>query len=111
MIYLASPYSHRHPVVRHARFDAACRAAAQLTLTGTPVLAPVIHGHALLRYGVPSDWPFWEPLATEYLRRCDKLIVLTLDGWRESQGVQAEMALAAALGKRVDYLQPAEAPR
>ena len=106
MIYLASPYSHRHPVMRQARFDAVCRATAQLTLAGTPVLAPVIHGHALLRYGVPSDWSFWEPLDTEYLRRSDKLVVLTLDGWRESQGVQAEMGLATVLGKRVDYLEP-----
>jgi hypothetical protein len=30
MIYLASPYSHPDPLVRKARFDAACRATADL---------------------------------------------------------------------------------
>ena len=34
MIYLASPYSHRDARVREARFDAACRAAANGSCTG-----------------------------------------------------------------------------
>jgi Domain of unknown function (DUF1937) len=42
-------------------------------------------------------------LASEYLRRCDEVVVLQFDGWRMSEGVQAEMALAVQLGKRVDY--------
>ncbi len=111
MIYLASPYSHPDPAVRDERFDAACRAAARLTLAGRAVLAPVVQGHALARFGVAGDWSFWAPLARDYIARCDEVVVLQLDGWRESEGVQAEMALAAALGKRVDYLEPAEASR
>jgi hypothetical protein len=105
MIYLATPYSHVDPLIRQARFDAACRAAAGLIRTGRPVIAPTVQGHPLVRYGVPDDWAFWEPLAREYLCRCDEVVVLQLDGWQESEGVQAEMALAAALGKRVDYVQ------
>ena len=105
MIYLASPYSHPDPGLREARFDAACRTTATLVRAGHTVFAPIVQGHPLVRYGVPSDWAFWRPLAREYLARCDELVVLQLDGWRESEGVQQELALAAALGKRVDYLQ------
>ena len=104
MIYLASPYSHPNPRVRATRFEAACRAAAGLVRAGKPVIAPIVQGHPLIRYGVPSDWAFWRPLAREYVARCDELVVLQLDGWRESEGVQAELALAAELGKRVDYV-------
>jgi Domain of unknown function (DUF1937) len=104
MIYLASPYSHPNLRERAVRFDAACRAAAGLIRTGQPVFAPVVQGHALIGYGIPSDWTFWEPLARQYLARCDQVLVLQLDGWRESEGVQAELELAAELGKRVDYL-------
>ena len=111
MIYVASPYSHPDPLVRQARFDAACAAAARLLRTGHAVFAPIVHGHPLVRFGVPSDWSFWSPLARDYIARCDDVVVLQLDGWRESQGVQAEMALASALGKRVDYLEPAGASR
>ena len=103
MIYVASPYSHPDRTVREARFDAACQAAADLIRAGQTVFAPVVMGHPLVRYGLPGDWAFWQPLATEYLRRCDEVVVLQFDGWRKSEGVQAEMALAAAMGKRVDY--------
>ena len=104
MIYLASPYSHPDPLARQARFDAACRAAAGMIRAGQPVFAPIIQGHPLVPYGVPSDWSFWEPLAREYLKRCDAVFVLQLDGWRESEGVQAEIALALELRKRVYHL-------
>jgi hypothetical protein len=106
MIYLASPYSHPDSLVREARFDAACRAAAGLITSGTAVVAPIVQGHALVRYGVPGDWTFWAPLAREYIARCDQMVILQIEGWRKSQGVQAEMAFASALGKRVDYLEP-----
>jgi len=103
MIYPACPYSHPDPLVREARFEAACRAAANLVCAGHAVFAPVVQGHSLVRYGVPGDWKFWQPLVSEYLARCDEVLVLQLDGWRESEGVQAELSLASALGKRVDY--------
>ena len=105
MIYLAGPYSHPDPLVRQSRYNAACRATARLVRAGRPVFAPVVQGHALVPYGVPGHWLFWEPVACEYLRRCDELRVLQLDGWRESEGVRAELELAAELGKRVDYLE------
>jgi hypothetical protein len=47
----------------------------------------------------------WAPLARQYIARCDKVVVLQLDGWRESEGVQAEMALAREFGKRVDWAE------
>ena len=109
MIYLASPYSHPDPLVRQARFDTACRVTANLIQAGQAVVAPIVQGHPLVRFGVPGDWSFWKPLAREYLARCDKLVVLQIDGWRDSEGVQAELELARALGKRVDYLEPAGA--
>ena len=92
MIYLASPYSPSDPLMREARFSAAGRATAELIRAGQPVFAPVVQGHALVRHGVPSDWSFWQPLARKYLARCDDLLVLQLDGWLESEGVQAEIA-------------------
>jgi hypothetical protein len=106
VIYLASPYSHPDPLVREARFEAACRATANLVRAGQAVFAPVVQGRSLVRFGVPGDWKFWQPLVSEYLARCDEVLVLQLDGWRESEGVQAELALAAELGKRVNYLEP-----
>ena len=106
MIYLASPYSHSDPQVREVRFDAACLATAHLIRTGRSVFSPIVHGHPLVRFGLPTDWAFWELHDLEHLQRSDEMLVLQIDGWQESEGVQAEIALASALGKRVNYLAP-----
>lgn len=104
MIYLASPYSHPDPVVRDQRYLAACRATVNLLRTGKSVFSPVVQGHALSRFGLPTDWQFWQRHDREHLRRSDEILVLTLDGWRESVGVLAEIELAQQFGKPVRYI-------
>jgi nucleoside 2-deoxyribosyltransferase len=106
MIYLASPYSHPDATVCEARFRAACRATAALLRAGCAVYSPVVHGHPLVEHGLPTDWTFWEQFDRDYLERCDEVIVLMLDGWRESAGVQAEVQIARDLGKPVRYTAP-----
>lgn len=91
MIYVASPYSHPEVAVREQRFHDACVATARLLASGQPVFSPIVHGHPLVDQGLPTDWPFWERFACNHLQRCDGVVVLTLDGWRESVGVAAEI--------------------
>ena len=90
MIYLASPYSHPDPAVRHER-----RRVAASLLTA--------QGHPLVEHGLPTHWGFWERFDREHLERCDEVAVLMLDCWRESVGVQAEVRIAVELGKPVWY--------
>ena len=105
MIYLASPYSHSDPLVREARFDAACRATAELIHAGRSVFSPIVQGHPLIRFGLPTDWAFWQRFDAEHIRCCDEVLVLQIDGWRESVGVRAEIELARAMGKRVEFVR------
>ena len=109
MIYLASPYSHADAAVREQRFRAACRAAARLMRAGQVVFSPIAHGHPIAMHGLPTDWRFWEPFDREQLVRCDEVVVLTLDGWRESAGVQAEIRIAVEFGLPVRYIAPDDA--
>lgn len=106
MIYLASPYSHPDPAVREFRFREACRAAAKFMRCGQPVFSPIAHGHCICTYGLPTDWRFWEPFDRRQLERCDEVVVLMLDGWQESVGVQAEIRIAGEYGKPVRYVAP-----
>jgi hypothetical protein len=108
MIYVASPYSDPDPAVREARYEAACRATADLIRRGTPVFSPIVYGHPLCRYDLPTDWTFWQRLDLQYLAMCDEVIVLKLPGWEQSKGVQAEIAAARALGRPVSFLDPIE---
>ncbi len=110
MIYIASPYSNPDPAVREQRFQAACGVAARLLRDGQQVYSPVVHGHPLVGYGLSAEWSFWEPHDRPHLEHCDEVVVLTLDGWRDSVGVQAELAHAEALGKPVRYVEPDELP-
>ncbi|MCY2986432.1 MAG: DUF1937 family protein [Planctomycetota bacterium] len=106
MIYLAMPYSNPDPAVREVRFQAACRATAELMRAGRTVFSPVVHSHPLTAFGLPTDWSYWERCDREFLRRCDEVVVLMLDGWTQSVGVQAEIRLAAELAKPVSFLNP-----
>ncbi len=106
MIYLASPYSHADQSVRECRFHAACCAAARLIREGHTVFSPIVHSHPLTKHGLPGDWDFWNGQSREQLMRCDELVVLTLDGWEESAGVQAEIGIAEELGMPVRYHDP-----
>jgi hypothetical protein len=106
MIYVASPYSHSDATVREDRFRAACQAAAALLRAGRCVFSPIAHSHPLVDFGLPTDWEFWQRYNVEHLQRCEELMVLTLDGWRESIGVQAEIRIAGEMGTPVSYLAP-----
>ena len=106
MIYLASPYAHPDPAVREARYQAACRATAELMRGGRAVFSPIVHSHPLTAFGLPTNWAFWERCDRQYLERCDELVVLMLDGWPQSVGVQAEIKLATEMAKPVSFLNP-----
>jgi nucleoside 2-deoxyribosyltransferase len=107
MIYLASPYNHPSPDVRQGRYEANVRALAALLHEGRVAFSPIVHHHpvACLR-DLGRGWDFWRRVDVEYLRRCDSLIVLTLDGWRESVGVAAEIEIAQTLGLPVEHMEP-----
>ena len=105
MIYLASPYSHPDPATRDQRYLAACRATVRLLLAGHSVFSPIVHGHPLVQLGLSGDWLFWARHDQWHLSRCHQVLVLPVDGWKESQGVQAEVELAHRLGIPVSYAQ------
>jgi hypothetical protein len=107
LIYLCSPYTHPDIAVRQARFESACRAAAELIQQGKTIFSPIAHSHFICRYGLPLDWEFWQQHDRRYLEVCDEMVVLMIPGWQESVGVQAEIAIARELGKPVSYLDTA----
>ena len=100
LIYLAGPYSHADADVRQQRFVEHCIAAAKLAeLDRGAVFAPVVHGHSLCETGglCRFEHDFWMRQCLPFLECADALLVLTLDGWRESKGTRAEIDLAEQL--------------
>lgn len=102
MIYIASPYSHRSADVREQRFLAAERYTAAQTLNGRCVFSPIVHGHAMAqRHALPQELDFWLRVDEQFIQASEGVIVLCLDGWKESHGVQHEIAYAKMIGKWV----------
>lgn len=94
MIYLASPYS-ANPEALHAQ---ALAATAELIAIGHVVFSPIVHCHPLTQQKIlpalPTDFAFWQNYCLGMLERARELWVLTLPGWRDSEGVRAEIVFA-----------------
>jgi hypothetical protein len=111
LTYLACPYSHVSRHIRVARFEAANAAAATLMADGHHVYSPISHTHPIAEAGdLPLGWDFWETYDRIFLGMSRIVVVLMLDGWRESKGVTAELAIAVELGLAVDYMAPTQSP-
>jgi hypothetical protein len=54
---------------------------------------------------LPKGWEYWEKFDRAFIVASRALIVLTIDGWKDSVGVQAEIKIAKELGIPVDYLR------
>jgi len=104
--YLASPYTTDDSELKENRYIEACKAAARLLSNGVNVICPIAATHGLHVHGNCSmRWNFWKEYDEELLSKCDGLIVLMLDGWDKSVGVQAEIEYAKKLGLTIEYMR------
>ncbi len=106
LIYLACPFYHIDIHIRESRVEVASRFASDLMRKGVLVFCPLAHNLAILRYGLPIGWDYWERFDKNFLRRCDRLYVLKLEGWRHSSGVQGEIRIARELNMPIEYHAP-----
>lgn len=106
MIYIASPYSHKDPVVMERRFQEAARYAAELRRENQQFFCPITMCHPLVPHGVPTDAASWWEFNRRYLDLSTELHALCLRGWEKSSGMQQEIEYMKGQGKPVQYVQP-----
>jgi len=93
--YLASPFAHPDDNIKQQRLQAVNRYAAMCHQKGKLVYSPLTHNIPLSEaYGELASWNAWGDFDRAMLARCDELIVLMLDGWKESKGVAHEIQYA-----------------
>lgn len=103
--YLASPYTHDESFVRELRYMAVNFAAAELIKKGYQLFEPIASCHYKSRtVDLPSGYAYWKKRDRKYIEKSDGLIVLTIQGWRESIGVKDEIKHAEKLKLPVHYL-------
>lgn len=92
--YLACPYSHEIPAVRDLRVEQSRLAQAALLEIGIMTYNPISHTHELVKYlrGNPSGYDFWHKMDEQFLKSCEGILVMQLDGWERSKGILGELA-------------------
>jgi hypothetical protein len=112
IVYLACPYTHPDPAVRLGRYKLATRAAAYIAMNGLIVYSPITMTHPmdLIMGGQTATLGsnYWIEFDTAFMEVCSRIIVLTLDGWKESNGVQREIAFFTKKKRKITYLSPEE---
>lgn len=108
MLYLATSYSHPDPARRAARANLASECAAWLMRKGWSVASPLSMGHAIWTAypNLETDFAAWREPCLRMLEMSDALVVLLLDGIRESAGVAAEIDHARKLGIPLNQVKP-----
>ena len=105
--FMASPYTAEEEYVMKNRYDKALEALTVLTKQGYVVFSPIVHSHPQAeRYGLGRDSITWRKINDVMLTKSDGLIILRLDGWKNSKGIKWEITAAEQLGKPVYYLDP-----
>ena len=104
LVYLASPHSSGATATGEkveVRTGATARMAVMLLDAGVNLYSPIMMGVGLQSRGHTRDRDWWMHRDKKFLRKCDCVAVLTLDGWEKSPGVQEEIELALITGKEI----------
>ena len=104
LIYVASPYSKVED--KEALMKAIAKFSGEYMLThpGQYAVTGLVHHYAASECPtLGTDYAFWEGFCTEFIRKCDKLVVFKYSGWDTSTGVAAEIALATELKIPIEY--------
>ena len=105
MIYIASPYTSVDVGEMNARFLEACIALSRLSELGVPAFVPIAHsGYAHLHYRATEDRDYWMAIGLDILKICSSVMVLQLDGWKDSVGIKEELKEARELGLPITYV-------
>ena len=104
--YVATPYSNYIGGL-DAAFLAACRVTAALIKAGIRVYCPIAHTHPVAIHGGldPLDHAIWMPADRPLMEAASGLIVVKMQGWGESRGVQEEIKVFKNAGKPIHYLE------
>lgn len=115
LTYVAGPYTTKEGNPKHQasvrlhRFRKLTMAVVMLTNTKKwNVFSPITHSHPMHEMGLGGDWEFWKSIDTEYLGASERMVIVTLDGWQLSTGVNAEAEIANRLGVPIFHMTEPE---
>lgn len=110
IIYLACPFRHDDPKIMKIRCASAHYVAAQLSSKGCYVFSPLTHNEVLVQLHPEISKHHWIDFDLAFLKLCHRLMILKLEGWDKSWGIQKEIEFAKKHGIVVDEMMPPDEP-
>lgn len=103
--YLASPYSSPNESIREERFKKTENATGWLLERKIWTYSPIVHNHQLAKeHSLPTDAKHWEEYNKAMIESARGVILLFIDGWKESKGVEREVDFCELLKKPICFL-------
>ena len=110
MVYLGCPYSLDGQATDKQmtrRYEQVTRCANILFRTGLNVYSPISMHHNIQQHKhIKMTTREWLQLDFEYLRHCEMLYVLKLEGWEKSLGLISEIEFAQDMKIPIVYIEP-----
>jgi len=105
--YLAQPYSiNSTPEIRERRYQYAVKKVAEFMNNGYNIFSPILNSHEpSVQHGLPCTWDFWSRIDKEYIAVCGEVLVLMMEGWQDSVGLNAEVEYAQQIGLPIKYIE------
>jgi hypothetical protein len=92
------------------RYRTVTKVAAHLIEKDLVVFSPITMTHPIDKIlatdGTTLGSDYWLRFDDLFMRACSKMVVLMIDGWKESKGIQREISAFESMGKEVEYLDP-----
>lgn len=108
LVYVASPFSSDSPWKEEHNFSLATKWIGRLQVENPDcaLFAPITQSYTLKQFepDLGTTFAFWANIDYTFLGKSDELWVLTMDGWKESIGVQAEIKFAEENNIPIKYL-------
>lgn len=96
LIYLGSPYTHADNKIRKKRAEIVSKAAMYFIENGVMVYCPIAESIELAKHSTFTNttWEFWREKDLTILNLCKELYICSIDGWKDSIGLRAEIKYA-----------------
>ncbi len=105
VLYLAAPYWHERKEVRDFRANTARACARRLIEHNCMVYCPFIYSYGL-ETAPRGGEEYWRAHSLLMAQRCDEIMIIELDGWKDSAGVMKEIEIFKERGKRLYFYAP-----
>lgn len=107
LTFVSSPYSSPNRRLVGKRVHEVSKYCAEQIEKGNNLFSPIAYGSMLLdHYELESNWTFWQGFCETMLLKSDKMTVLMLDGWENSEGVAGEIKFAKEHNIPIEYIKP-----